>query len=74
MQSRELDAAIVAVRRLLEANGLEPAHAKRLRAVVRELVALRRGGKVAERRVVRIVAMVAEVVCDAIFLANNGKN
>ena len=73
MKCRELDTAIVAVRRLLEANGSEPAHAKRLRALLRELIALRKGGRVAERRVARVVAVIAEVVCDAV-IAKDGNS
>ena len=67
MQSRELDAAIVALRRLLEVDGSEPAHAKKMKVALRELVALRKGGKIAVRRVVRVVALVAEVVSDAMY-------
>ena len=67
MYSTELDAAASALRRLLALDESESAHAKRMRKVLRELVALRRGGKVAERRVVRVVALVAEVVCEAVL-------
>lgn len=73
MTCRELDTAIAAVRRLLNANGSEPAHAKRLRAVGRELLALRRGGKIEQRRVVRVVAIVTEMVCDVV-LTNDGQS
>jgi hypothetical protein len=64
MRSKELNSAIAALKRMVESRRTEPAQAERLRKVLHELTALRKGGKVAQRRVVRVLGLVAEVVCD----------
>jgi hypothetical protein len=75
MRSKELNSAIAALKRVAETRESEPAQAKRLRVALRELAALRKGGKVAERRVVRVLGLVVEIVCDTCVKnqASNGR-
>jgi hypothetical protein len=70
MKVRELDRAVAKVARLLRSRGLEPAQAKRLRQVERELRALRHAGRMPERRVHRVVATISELACDALLRGN----
>ena len=62
---KELDAAIAAMRQLQASRSMS-AHAKEVNDALHELVALRKGGKVQERRVVRVIAMVSKIVAEAV--------
>lgn len=64
MRSRELDAAIAALRRLRTSLASKSIHDERLDQLIRELVAVRKGGKIAPRRLTRIVGLISEVVFD----------
>jgi len=67
MRSKELDAAIVALKRLRTSLASKSVHDERLDQLIREVVAVRKGGKIAPRRVTRIVGLISEVVCDLVI-------
>lgn len=64
MKVRELDAVERLLRRLLQSCGSESVHSRQLRKLLREVAGLKRGGKLPPRRLVRIVALIAETVLD----------
>jgi hypothetical protein len=64
MNVRELDAVERLLKRQLRSCGSESVHSRRLRRLLREVAGLKRGGKLPPRRLVRIVALVAETVLD----------
>ncbi len=73
-QVKELDLAIATLTRLLASEGTELVHDGRLRKTLRELKAIRGGaGKKDRRRLVRVVALICQIVCEK-FLKNDKSN
>ncbi len=70
MRSKDLDEAIVMLTRLLASNGAKPVHDGQLRKALREMKSLRRGGKLATRRVARVVNLVSQALYDEVFDSN----
>jgi hypothetical protein len=64
MKVKELDAVERLLRHLLRSCGSESVHSRRLNKLLREVAGLKRGGKLPSRRLVRIVALIAETVLD----------
>ena len=67
MRSKELDAAIASIRRLRQSLASKSVHDERLDQVIHELAALRKGGRIAARRVTRLVGLVSELVCELVL-------
>jgi hypothetical protein len=64
MRSKQLDDSIALVTRTLESWGSGSVHEADLRWALRELKALRRGGKIDRERLCRIVAILSRVLYD----------
>jgi hypothetical protein len=67
MRSKELDAAITSLTRLLSSKGRKPVHDERLRKALRQLKTLRKGGKLETKRVAMVVDLVAHELLDEYF-------
>lgn len=64
MKLKELNAVIATLSRLRQTQGLESAQAQEFDKALHEFNALQKGGKIAKRRVVRVVAIVSKIVCE----------
>ena len=64
MRSKELDATIALVTRMVESGGSGSVHEQQLRRALRELKTLRRGGKLDSERVFSIAKLLSEVLHD----------
>jgi hypothetical protein len=64
MRSKALDDSITHVKRMLESWGSGSVHEANLRWALRELKALRKGGKIDRERLCRAVAILSEVLYD----------
>ena len=62
MRCRELDEAIAAVRRVVASRNQGDIHLADLRTALRELEAVKRGGKLDRRRIGRAVKLVCTVL------------
>ena len=69
---KELDAAIATLNRLLASEGTKLVHEGQLRKALRELRQIRHGGggEQDRRRLVRVVALISQIVCEE-FLMND---
>jgi len=63
---KELDTAIATLTRLLASEGAKLVHRGQLRTALRELRRIRHGGggKRDRRRLVRVVALISQIVCE----------
>lgn len=64
MRSKELDATIALLTRMVESWGQGSVHEQQLRRALRELKTLRRGGKIDRERLVIVVSLLSEVLHD----------
>ena len=64
MRSKELDVAIALVTRMVTSWGSESVHEGQLRQALRELKALRKGGKIDRERVFMVAKLLSEVLHD----------
>jgi hypothetical protein len=64
MRSKELDAAISVFRRVLASSEAGQVHRQALELALRELVVLKRGGKMDPRRVGLAVETVSKILAD----------
>ena len=67
MRSKELDAALTSLKRVPQSLASRSVHVERLDRSIRELAALRKGGKIPARRVTRIIGQTCEVICDLVL-------
>jgi hypothetical protein len=60
----ELDAAVAALRHLLASRGFQLVREKRLRRLLHQLEALRRGGTASQRHATKLIAEISQIVCE----------
>jgi hypothetical protein len=70
MRSKELDDAIVLLRRLAKSRNRRLVHNARLRTAQRELEMTRKGGKLDPRRIGRAIKEICTVLADEVLTTN----
>lgn len=61
---QEVDAVAAVLRRLLVSRGSQLVQEERLRRLLRQLEANGKGGKASQSRMVKLVAMISQAVCE----------
>lgn len=60
---REVDEAAAALRRLLASRGSQLVQEERLRRLLHQLEAERKGGKASRNRIMKLIAEISQAVC-----------